>query len=149
MQRRELSFTDFDAVLADIDRLHSRGCDRAGNWDLAQVCDHLDLSIRMTLDPHPPAGPWLVRTFLAPLILKKLLKTRKIRAGIEIPEEFRPKQGKDAEAAIRSLRTTIKRFEDHAGEYEPHPFFGKLSRERARQLHLVHAAHHLSFLSPR
>lgn len=53
----------------------------------------------------------------------------------------------DAEA-IAGLEAAVRQFADHQGEYLPSPVFGKMSREEARQLHLIHAAHHFGFLIP-
>ena len=40
-ERRELYFSDLDEVVRDAEHLLAKGYDRAGNWNLAQVCTHL------------------------------------------------------------------------------------------------------------
>src|SRR3954452_11842982 len=51
--RRELRFASFDEVVADAENLLAKGYDRAGNWDLAQVCGHLAEWMRFPLDGFP------------------------------------------------------------------------------------------------
>ena len=41
MGQRQLTFKDVSEVLAEVDRLHRGGYEKLGQWDLAQVCDHL------------------------------------------------------------------------------------------------------------
>jgi hypothetical protein len=38
---RTLSFPDLDAVVREADALRVGGYERAGQWDLAQICGHV------------------------------------------------------------------------------------------------------------
>lgn len=147
--RRHLDFHDFAAVLAEVEALGQKGYAKAGNWDLGQVCDHLATAMRMQMDGAPFRAPWLARTIFAPLILRVILKKREMRPGIKVPPALLPGSPVDEEAAIKAFSDVVARFRDHPGEFALHPFFGKLTPEQARQLHLIHAAHHLGFLLSR
>lgn len=154
-QRRPLDFRDFDAVLADLDRLTSRGHDRLGHWDLARTCGHLADWMTYPLDGYPKP-PLPVRAILAvlratvmPGKLRKVLETRTMPRGAPTIPETIPPPGTDEAGAVARLRDTIARFRDHKGPYQPSPMFGDMSREDCRQLQLIHCAHHLSLLKPR
>jgi hypothetical protein len=148
MERRHLDFHDFGAVGADVDNLRQRGYRKLGNWTLSQVCQHLGVAMRAALDGGVPSAPWLFRKLLAGLFFRRLMKTRIMPTGIKVPKVLLPGPPGDEEAAIKEFQTTLRRFQDHQGDIQPHPFFGPLTREQHRQLHLIHCGHHLSFLIP-
>jgi hypothetical protein len=152
--RRPLTFHDLDDVLRDVDALAAGGYDRAGNWDLAQACRHLAEWMRFAVDGYP-RSPLPVRLIFAALrptigrsVLRKTLDTGSMGAGSPTLRETVPAPAADPMPAVAELRRTIERFRDHRGEYHASPLFGALTRDQMTQLHLVHCAHHLSFLVP-
>lgn len=148
MARRELDFRSIDEMIAEIERLRDRGYRREGNWTLAQVCDHLAIFFRGSLDGYDaPPAPWHVR-LLAKLMLRSALKRRKFKQGVRVPNELLPGDPRDDSAAVAEFVELASRYRDSTGEPAPNPFFGRLSRDTCTQLHLIHAAHHLSFLRP-
>jgi hypothetical protein len=146
--RRTLDFFDFDAVLADVERLRRDGYRRAGTWDLPQACDHLTRFMRGSLEgfgfqfplPFRLAGRWL--------FLGRTLRTRRIPTGVKGPAPLMPPADVGGDAAVRAFAETVARVRDHRGDFHPSPLFGRLTPEQWRQIHLIHAAHHLSFLVP-
>lgn len=87
-QRRPLDFED-DDLAKEVDRLHTQGYDRAGDWDLAQVCDHLAKSMDASLDGFAFRAPWLFWALLAPIILRVVLKQRRMKAGFKAGRSLR------------------------------------------------------------
>jgi hypothetical protein len=148
MKRRNLDFQDFESVAADIDRLKKNGYAKVGQWELCQTCDHLATVMRMSLEGFPFKGAWYIR-LLAPMIKGRFFKTRRMTEGFQAPAVLIPATGKSEDAAIGSCKDLLQRVKTHEGEFHPNPFFGKLSPDEWRQLHLIHAAHHLSFLIPK
>lgn len=149
MTRRHLDFQDFDAVAKDIDHLHTQGYEKTGTWDLAQICDHLSLAMERTVKGWPTRAPWLVRKMVGPLLFRLILKQRRMKTGINAPKEVVPPSGVGQEEAVERCKDWLRRVQKHAGEFQPHAFFGPLTPEQTRQLHLIHSAHHLSFLVPK
>jgi hypothetical protein len=149
LSRRPLDFTNLAAVLTDVEALHAGGYRTAGNWDLAQCCGHLAgwVSFPVVGFPIKPF-PWLVRVTVGRFLAGQVLKTRRFPAGGWTVKETVPAAGGDEAAAVERLRRSVAAFESHAGEYLPSPLFGKLSPAEWRQFHLIHCAHHLSFLLP-
>jgi hypothetical protein len=154
-QRRELAFRDLDEVIADAERLQAQGYEKAGNWDLAQVCGHLSEWMRYPVDGYPRAGCfigtvlWLMKVTVGKKIFRKVLATGTMRSGGPTMKETVPEPGGDTSAAVNRLKETVQRFKAHAGEYQPSPLFGRLTRDEALKLQLVHCAHHLNFLIPK
>lgn len=150
MPRRTLDFPTFDAMLADVETLQARGYQRMGNWTLEQVCEHLTTFMRMSLEGFPETKLTLkmrLARMLRGVILRQMLKSRKMPAGVRGPDAFMPGPKSDP-AMIETFKQMCARMRDHAGPCKPSPLFGDLSAEQWRQIHLIHGAHHLSFLVP-
>ena len=101
MERRRISFDSVEGAAADIEQLRCDGYEKLGEWDLGQICEHLAILLKGSLEGFGSLMPWIVRA-------------------------------------------TVGR----ATEVHPSPFFGRLTPDQWRQLHLIHTAHHLSFLVP-
>jgi uncharacterized protein DUF1569 len=149
MNPRDLQFADFNAVRAELDRLQRGGYDKAGAWDLAQMCDHLIYFMAGSLDGHQFKVPWIFKVLFGRLVLRRILSNRKMKRGVFTPQKPLPEPGGDEAMAVDKLKNTIARIESHNGEFIDSPFFGHLTPEQWRDLHLIHAGHHLGYLIPK
>lgn len=149
MPQRNLDFHDFPEVVAELDRLHAKGYEKTGNWDLAQVCNHLAYFIDGSLDGATYKVPWIFKALFGRLVLKRILSQRRMKVGVFTPQKPLPQPGGDEAAAVARLKQCIQRFQAHQGELQPSPFFGNLTPREWRELHLIHCAHHLGFLNPK
>jgi hypothetical protein len=146
--RRELTFATLDEVMPEVERLLG-GHTTVGNWTLGQMCNHLALGIRMSVDGHQgPGAPWLLRKTLAPIILWQIFRSGKMRPGFQAPEAFLPKSGLDDRTEAEALRAVLAEFAARQEPMADHPFFGRMTRAQLTRLHLIHCAHHLSFAQP-
>ena len=148
-QRRQLDFTSWTEALADVDHLQSAGYDRAGNWDLSQVVEHIGEGLRTALHGKDHRAAWIIRRFLGPIILHRVLRQRRMKAGIKVPPWWLPGPTHDESVAIDQFRSQIAAFQAMTTKPFPHPFFGALTKQQWNDLALIHAAHHLSFLTPK
>jgi hypothetical protein len=148
-QRRTLDFTTFEAMLADIEKLESGGYDRAGSWSLGQVCDHLAIVARLSLDPGMKPMPWVVRKLLSRFVLRRFMRTRRMPAGLRAPKKLLPGDSLADAEGVRRWREVVEQLVSSPRPTYFNPAFGPMSREVFDQLQLLHAAHHLSFLLPR
>jgi hypothetical protein len=149
MQARTLDFRDCQSVCEELDRLHKVGYDKAGTWDLAQACDHLTYFIDGSLDGHQFRVPWLMKVLFGRIVLGRILKQRRMKAGITTPQKPLPQPGGDEAAAVARLKHALQRLAAHQGELHPSPFFGYLTPQQWLDLHLIHCAHHLVFFNPK
>ena len=134
MDRRVLVLSTYDELLAEIDRLHRQGYRRVGQWSLGQNCSHLSYYFRRIL------GRPMLKRFLTSQSMGK-------GGGRTIPASVPPPDTND-EDAVAEARTLISQLNNPTRDLFPSPLFGKLTPDQWRQLHLIHAAHHLSFLIP-
>jgi hypothetical protein len=149
LSRRRLDFKSFQDALADIDHLRAAGYDRSGNWDLSQILDHVGEGMRTAMRGNEHQGPWIIRKLIGPILLKRVLRQRRMKAGIKVPDWWLPGPTHDESAAVTQFRDEVSAFQAMTTTPFPHPFLGKLTREQWNDLVLIHAAHHLGFLVPR
>jgi len=147
MSQRMLEFQGQAEVIAELERLR-RGYVAHGAWDLAQTCDHLAYFIEGSLDGHQFKVPWLFRVLFGRLVLRRILKSGKMKAGVPTPQKPLPAAGGDEAAAVARLTRALERLFAHEGELHASPFFGYLTPPQWRRLHLIHCAHHLAHLAP-
>jgi hypothetical protein len=148
LKRRRLRLDDWDALAAEVERLHADGYAKAGLWGLGEVCDHLRRVMLGSLEGFQEQEPWFVRNLAGPVILRVILWTRWMPAGVRAPDEVAPPRIKDAAESVRAFLEALALVREHAGAFAAHPAFGAISPEQWRRLHLIHCAHHLSFLVP-
>jgi len=148
-ERRQLDFRDWSEVLADVDHLHSAGYDRVGNWELSQMVEHLGVGLRTAVHGIDHQGPWVIRKLIGPILLRRMLRQRRMAAGIKVPKWWQPGPSHDESAAIDQFRSEITAFQSATGPTHPHPLLGSMTKEQWNDLGLIHAAHHLSFLRPK
>lgn len=148
MTRRRVEFRSLEALERDVEKLETAGCSPVGNWDLAQICDHLATSIQGSTRGFPMNAPWVVRRLLGPYFFRKMRRLRRMKSNVPLPKKFTPKPGMDASQCVTRLREAIAAFREHAGPWPEHPILGRMGREEWLDFHLIHASHHLSFLKP-
>lgn len=149
MECRQLDFTDFDAVVADVQRLHEQGYHQVGQWSLSQILQHLTLTLERSVNGFPAKMPWFVRKIVAPLIRGKIFAQRKLQAGLKAPVDMVFSAGADEANEVKRFNEVLDRVKEYQGEFQPHPVFEKISPEEWRQFHFIHIAHHLNFLIPK
>jgi Protein of unknown function (DUF1569) len=149
VQRRRLDFQSWPDLLADIEHLHRAHYDRLGNWDLSQTLDHVGEGLRTALHGINHQASWIIRKFLGPIVLKRILSQRRMKSGIKVPQWWLPGPSHDESAAVELFRSEATAFQEMTTPPCAHPFFGSLTKQQWNDLVLIHAAHHLSFLIPR
>jgi hypothetical protein len=153
-ERRKPTFASLDDVVRDTENLLAKGYDRAGNWDLAQVCSHLAEWMRFPVDGFPRV-PLLLRPmfWLMRATVGKKMRAKVLAGGFDAGGQTMPQtvfaSGGDAPAAVAKLKEVAERFKAHAGPICPSPLFGAMTKDEALQLQLKHCEHHLSFLIPK
>ena len=149
MSQRVLELKDFAEVSAEVDRLYDGGYTRLGQWDLAQICDHLSYFIEGSLEGFNFRVPWLLKFFFGGMTLRKILKKRRFKPNTPTPQKPLPEPGGDDAAAVIRFKAMLTRLQAHTKEFHDSPFFGHLSPDQWREMHLIHCNHHLAYLSPK
>ncbi len=153
--RRELKFDTFDAIFADAQQLLTSGYDRAGQWSLGQCCGHLNNWMTYQLDGFPKL-PLLMRPMFfvfrntaAPKMFEEWLTSGAIKSGMSTVARSVPPTDIDDTQAVVGYRRAAEKWQAHTGPLHASPLYGEKPREDWFKLHLIHAAHHLSFLIPK
>jgi hypothetical protein len=133
--------------MPDVDRL-LEGHTTLGQWSLGQICGHLTNSITWSVEGAPILAPWIIRKTVAPLLLRRILKTGRFPDGIRLPERYVPRQGLDARAEAEALRAALWHFASFTGALSVHPMGKAISRADWERFHCIHCARHLSFVIP-
>lgn len=144
-RRIGLQFKNEDEVIADVSHLRE-GYERAGSWSLPQTCWHLEKTVLSRLRPGPFDDDTPEQTQRKAAI-PQLLAAGALPHGIVAPSDVVPPEDAD-DSSIDALIAALKRLKAFKGEIAPHLFFGRLRDADARQLNLIHCAHHLSYLVP-
>lgn len=148
--RRELTLKNLDETIAECRRLLETGYRPTGNWNLAQMCSHIRLTMEANMRGYP-AWMTVVGMPLRPLLrrfaLPRLLAGRSIN-GMRTAGMFVPPDNLDDMAELDKFEECVCEFQQSTSPLHAHPGFGRMSREQFNQFHAAHAAHHLSFLIP-
>ncbi len=146
-KRRKLDFKTFNDLKNDLNLLSQSRYDRAGNWSLGQVCDHIAIFLDKSMDGFNLVLPLPLR-MMGGFARWSTLKFRWIPSGYKAPDILLPLDVSSDPQGIERLQKSIQRYESFNQPLHPSPLFGKVSRQQWDQLHLIHAAHHFSFLIP-
>ena len=140
-KRREISFSNWQEVIADIETLARGKYETTGSHSFGKIVQHLATTNEMVVgNVTPPKLPWFVR--LAMPFLKNGLPNKAMQ------EFFWSQSDVDLEEAIGKFRASVKAYVDK-GPLPIHPVFGKATPEQIDRVTLSHAAMHLSFVHSR
>ena len=154
-ERRKLLFATLDDVVRDAESLLTKGYEKAGNWDLAQVCFHLAEWMRYPVEGFPRTPLllrpvlWLMRNTVAGPALRSALAKGQMPTGQPTLTQSVAAPGGDPAAMVAKLRESVERFKAYRGPYQPSPLLGVLDADTALKVQLLHCQHHLSFLTPK
>lgn len=142
--RRKLNFATEMDVLADVAHLRA-GYTRAGQWSLPQIAFHLNAPLERSLVPPDTQEPTPQQQERLRLIDQWLVD--RFATYIETSPEMTPPPDV-TDAAIDTYLDSLRRLRLYPHSHATSAFFGPVPIDKWRQLQLVHAAHHLGFLSP-
>lgn len=148
MERRELRLETYDDVLDELDRLEREGYRQLGNWTLGQICSHLCYYMRGSLEGFDKMLPWGIRKTIGRPLLKKFMRDRGTPVGGRTLPASVPAPEVQEQTALAEARALIERLKSSPGPLHPSPLFDQLTTEQWRDLHVLHAEHHLRFLLP-
>lgn len=151
--KRQLKFETLNEMLLEAARLHEYGYQRSGNWSLGQACGHISQWMQFPIDGFPTqplplrAIFWVLKRTIGPGLKRKILANGFSAGTPTAPQTVPPGTLSDQEG-LEQLRAAVTRLEAYDGPLYPSPLFGPMDHGTLRQVTLLHAEHHLGFLSP-
>lgn len=155
IQKRAVSLTDLDDVVAEAVRLYDSGYRSKGQWNLAQTCFHLAEWSRFPMDgfPKPPLFLRAIFGFMRITGVSNRMKASILKDGFKAgtptaPETVGQPDSMEDQAAIDELGAVIERMKNFQGDTHPSPLFGQMDRDLWHKVTVLHAEHHFGFLEP-
>jgi Protein of unknown function (DUF1569) len=146
-RRRYVHYADFDAFLAEAERLAAMGAETTGNWSLAQIFDHLARSMSVAVHGTKALFPLPARFVLR--LLRKRIISGPLKPGFNCPRGLagvlKPAEDIETAEGLQRLRAAARQFQK-APALATHPAFGRLTRGEWDRLTLRHAELHMSFV---
>ncbi len=146
--RRKVQYASLQDLLADAERMSSGNAQTLGNWSAGQIFAHLAQSMNNSIDGSDIQIPWYIR--VPARLLKRWMLKGPMPPGFKISDTAArslvpgPTSIEDGLVALRNAIARQERETTRA----PNPVLGSLTLEDWTQLHLTHAALHMSFLAP-
>lgn len=149
--RRRLRFETLAEAIAEAEALAAAevagGLRGVGNWSLGQAISHVAFWAELPFVGYPPEvrPPWAMRLMMK--LVKPLMLSRGMPAGVRIPGVEGGTLGADdapaGEAATR-MRRAFERLDHERPDCE-NPLFGRMPHCDWRRLNQRHAELHLGF----
>jgi len=136
-KRRELSFSNWEEVIADIEKLASSEHETIGSHSFGKIVQHLATTNQMVVgNITPPKLPWFMR--LAMPFLKKGILSNPVEPGFKLPnpamqEFFWSQTDVDPKEAVENFRASVEVYKAK-GPLAVHPIFGKATKEQVEKL---------------
>ncbi len=153
-QRAKRSLSSLAWIPGEARWLAAAGMLRGRVWSLAQVCEHLALSMEGTIHPIEHSAPqhdarrrWF-SSIRRVFVKHAVLISGRLPDGLPAQPFVRPSDSPPLDPTIRRLGTAIEALErklaEPAARWPRHPVFGELSGRQWLRFHALHARHHFA-----
>ncbi|MBT2532548.1 DUF1569 domain-containing protein [Arthrobacter sp. ISL-48] len=116
-----------------------------GIWTFSETLQHAAQSIGYSMTGYPKLSPIGLRSTLGRAAKHLFLRRGAMRHNLSAPvlgaPELDPRMA-DPEA-VAALRLVVSRFADFVGPLQPHPIYGRCSKEQVASLQTMHLREHL------
>ena len=129
-------------IINRINRLTPATQRKWGSMDVGQMLAHCQKPLGVAVGKHKLKANWLVK-LLAPLVKKQLYNDKPFRRNLPTDKSFKITDQKNFEKEKTELIQMINDFSEDTMSDEPHPFFGKLTKEEWSRGSWKHLDHHL------
>lgn len=148
--RRDVHFDSLEQAMAEANRLAGCKVSTSGNYSLGQILEHLARALDFAIGVGPTMRiPWIGR------VIGRIIRGRIIKGppkpGVKLPKKGQsllwPTEPVETQTGLQRLQDAYRRF-IQVEQYQPHPFFGKMTAEEHHKLQCRHFELHLGFVHP-
>ena len=129
-------------IIARINKLTPQSQGQWGKMDVGQMLAHCQMPIGVAEGTHKLSRSLIGRLF-GPFARKMLYNDKPFSRNLPTDRTFVMKDSKDFEREKQKLIEMINQFTEQNMVNEPHPFFGKLTKEQWSKGTWKHLDHHL------
>ena len=129
-------------IIGRINKLTPGSQRQWGKMDVAQMLAHCQMPLGVAIGKHTLKGSFFIK-LIGPLFKKKLFNDQPFKQNLPTDKSFKMTDPKDFEYEKQSLIQMINDFSETTMSGEPHPFFGKLTKEEWSKGTWKHLDHHL------
>lgn len=125
-----------------INKLTAQSQRQWGKMDVAQMLAHCQMPLGVALGKHKLQGSFLIK-LIGPFFKSQLYNSKPFKQNLPTDKSFKITDPKDFETEKQNLIQMISDFSEIKMSGEPHPFFGKLTKEQWSKGTWKHLDHHL------
>lgn len=129
-------------VIDRINKLTAQSQRQWGKMDVAQMLAHCQMPLGVAVGKHKLKGNFFIK-LIGPLFKKKLFGEAPYKQNLPTDKSFKMTDPKDFEKEKQNLIGMINDFSETSMSDEPHPFFGKLTKDEWSKGTWKHLDHHL------
>ena len=129
-------------IKARIDKLTAETANTWGKMNPAQMFHHCQLPLKTALKTEPVKAKF---NLMGMLFKKSMYNDKPWRKNMPTPKRFRIEDDHDFNAEKQTLVELIDTFygRNEQQQWNPHPMFGKLTKEQWGKMQYKHLDHHL------
>jgi len=113
-----------------------------GKMDVGQMLAHCQMPLGVAVGSHKLKRNFFL-SLIGPMFKSQLYNEKPFKKGLPTDKSFIMKDPKDFEKEKQGLLSMIHSLNENSMVDEPHPFFGKLSKEQWSKGTWKHLDHHL------
>ena len=129
-------------IISRINKLTPLSQRQWGKMDVAQMLAHCQMPLGVAIGKHKLKGSFFIK-LIGPLFKKQLFNDKPFKLDLPTDKSFKIADLRDFEKEKQNLIAMINDFSETTMSGEPHPFFGKLSKEQWSKGTWKHLDHHL------
>ena len=129
-------------IIGRINKLTPGSQRQWGKMDVAQMLAHCQMPLGVAVGKHTLKGSFFIK-LIGPLFKKKLFNDQPFKQNLPTDKSFKMTDPKDFGKEKQNLIQMINDFSETTMSGEPHPFFGKLTKEEWSKGTWKHLDHHL------
>jgi hypothetical protein len=129
-------------IIVRINKLTPQSQRQWGKMDVAQMLTHCQMPLGVAVGRHKLKGGFFLR-LIGPMFKSKLYDDQPFKRNLPTDNSFKIADVRDFEKEKQNLVGMINDFSESTMSGEPHPFFGRLTKEQWSKGTWKHLDHHL------
>jgi hypothetical protein len=136
------------ATIQQLDALKDKTITSSGQWNPAQIFNHLAQSIEYSMAGYPQHKSDFFKNTLGSMAFSVFSTRGEMSHSLSevIPGAPLIKDDEDLLLALKRLKQSLIDFENYSGELKSHFAFGQLSKEKYSYAHILHINNHFQEL---